>query len=35
MRKRTAFVLAVVTGLLIVLMSVVFALLQSPGRVVG
>lgn len=33
MRKRTALTLALVTGLLIIMMSIVFAVLQSPGRV--
>ena len=33
MRKRTALALALVTGLLILMMSIVFAVLQSPGRV--
>ena len=33
MRKRTAFALALVTGFLILMMSILFAVLQSPGRV--
>jgi hypothetical protein len=33
MRKRTAFALAILTGVLILMMSVLFAVLQSPGRV--